>query len=140
MKSYGICPVCGTRLEVKDYFTKNENKMNKKQLLAIMIQNFALDNTYPLSVLKISKQEGVTYYQVRKCMNELREEGLVKYATCYIKGIEENFLIQGWVITDKCKELEEYKKAKEWGEKVRGYEYEIRERGKRKNISKRNRK
>ena len=27
MKNYGICPVCGTRLEVENYFTEDEKKM-----------------------------------------------------------------------------------------------------------------
>lgn len=133
MKNYGICPVCGTRLEVEDYFTEDEKKMTRDQLLAIMIQNFALDNEYPISIGNIAKRERVSYYQVRKYMHVLREEGLVVEQKKSIKLEDKKVLIQGWNITEKCKELEEFKKAKKYKEEIRGYEYVLEKRGKRRN-------
>lgn len=133
MKNYGICPVCGTRLEVEDYFTEDEKKMTRDQLLAIMIQNFALDNAYPISIGNIAKRERVSYYQVRKYMHVLREEGLVVEQKKSIKLEDKKVLIQGWNITEKCKELEEFKKAKKYKEEIRGYEYVLEKRGKRRN-------
>ena len=133
MKNYGICPVCGTRLEVEDYFTEDEKKMTRDQLLAIMIQNSALDNAYPISIGNIAKRERVSYYQVRKYMHVLREEGLVVEQKKSIKLEDKKVLIQGWNITEKCKELEEFKKAKKYKEEIRGYEYVLEKRGKRRN-------
>ena len=133
MRNYGICPVCGTRLEVEDYFTEDEKKMTRDQLLAIMIQNFALDNACPISSGNIAKRERVSYYQVRKYMHVLREEGLVVEQKKSIKLEDKKVLIQGWNITEKCKELEEFKKAKKYKEEIRGYEYVLGKRGKRRN-------
>ena len=116
MKNYGICPVCGTRLEVEDYFTEDEKKMTRDQLLAIMIQNFALDNAYPISIGNIAKREGLVVEQKKS----IKLEG-------------KKVLIQGWNITEKCKELEEFKKAKKYKEEIRGYEYVLGKRGKRRN-------
>lgn len=139
MQGYGICPICGTRLEVEDYFTEDEKKMTRDQLLAIMIQNFALDNAYPISIGNIAKRERVSYYQVRKYMHVLREEGLVVEQKKTLKIEDRTLLIQGWNITEKCKELEEFKKAKKYKEEIRGYEYVLGKRGKRKNEYTRNR-
>lgn len=130
MKSYGICPVCGTRLEVEDYFTEEENYMTKGQLLSIMIQYNVLDTGYPISIKQIAQREKVTYYLVHKYMLMLRDEGLVRKTKIFVSKDERPY---GWVITDKCKELEEFKEAKKYKEKILGRRYVLKKRRRFKN-------
>ena len=129
MLSYGICPICGHKLYVDEYFSETDKEMTRGQLLAIMIQNFLFEDNYPISIGSIAKREGVSYYQVRKYMGILKEEGLVFEQKKYIRDGEENYLLQGWNITDKCKSLPEFKEAKEY--KIAERRYEINERRKR---------
>ena len=98
--------------------------MTKEKLLKIMINTFVscMNLGYPISIRNIAHLEKETYYQVRKYIKQLETEGLVKKESVYYPGDynyeyscyeSEGMSITGWVITDKCKQLEEYKKASE---------------------------
>ncbi|MGN1298110.1 MAG: FaeA/PapI family transcriptional regulator [Clostridia bacterium] len=98
--------------------------MTRDKLLKIMINTFVscMNPGYPISIRNIAHLEKETYYQVRKYMKQLEQEGLVKKESIYYPGDynyeygcyeSEGFLITGWVITDKCRELKEYKIASE---------------------------
>lgn len=138
MRNYGMCPVCGTRLEVEKYFKEDEYEFTREQLLTIMIQNCMFEGDYPLPAKVIAEREGVSIYQVRKYMGILEKEGLVKQQKIWIKDNEERIFLQGWNITDKCRELEEYKVAKSY--KEQSFRYKLKKRGRRINEYTRNRK
>ena len=98
--------------------------MTRDRLLKIMINTFAscMNPGYPISIRNIANLEKETYYQVRKYMKQLETEELVKKESIYYLGDynyeygcyeDEGYLITGWVITDKCRQLEEYKIASE---------------------------
>ena len=98
--------------------------MTKDKLLKIMINIFVncMNPGYPISIRNIAEIEQETYYQVRKYMKQLECEGLVKKESFYYPGDynyeygvyeSEGCLIKGWTITDKCRNLEEYKKAEQ---------------------------
>lgn len=98
--------------------------MTRDKLLSIMINTFSscMNFGYPISIANIAHLEKETYYQIRKNMKKLEQEGLVKKESFYYEGDynyeygcyeSEGYLIKGWVITDKCKKLDEYKKAQE---------------------------
>ena len=98
--------------------------MTRDRLLTIMINTFSscMNPGWPISMRNIAELEKETYYQIRKCMKELEHEGLVKKEVFYYEGDynyeygcyeSEGQLVVGWIITDKCKQLEEYKKAEE---------------------------
>lgn len=96
--------------------------MTRDKLLTIMINTFSscMNYGYPISIANIAHLEKDTYYQVRKYMKQLEQEELVKKECFYYEGDynyeygcyeSEGFLMKGWVITDKCKHLKEYKEA-----------------------------
>ena len=96
--------------------------MTQERLLKIMINTFAscMNPGFPISMKNIAQLEYETYYQIRKYMKQLEKEGLVKKETFYYPGDynyeygcyeSEGVLVVGWIITDKCRGLEEYKKA-----------------------------
>lgn len=96
--------------------------MTKEKLLNIMIDTFVccMNPGYPISIKNIAYLEKETYYQVRKYMKELEKDGLVQKERFYYPGDynyeygvyeSEGYLVSGWTITDKCRELEEYKEA-----------------------------
>lgn len=98
--------------------------MTRDKLLKIMINTFCscMNPGYPISIRNIAELEKETYYQVRKYMKQLESEGLVKKENFYYLGDynyeygvyeSEGCLIKGWTITDKCRDLEEYKKAEQ---------------------------
>ena len=98
--------------------------MTRDKLLKIMINTFCscMNPGYPISIRNIAYNEKETYYQVRKCMKQLESEGLAKKESFYYAGDynyeygcyeSEGYLIQGWTITDKCRELKEYKEAEQ---------------------------
>lgn len=98
--------------------------MTKERLLKIMINIFCsyINQGYPISIRNIARLEKETYYQIRKYMKQLETEGFVKKESVYYSGDynyeygcyeDEGYLITGWVITDKCRQLEEYKIAQE---------------------------
>ena len=103
--------------------------MTKEKLLNIMINTFVccMNPGYPISIKNIAYLEKETYYQVRKYMKELEKEGLVQKESFYYPGDynyeygvyeSEGYLVSGWIITDKCKKLKEYKEASEKEDKL----------------------
>ena len=98
--------------------------MTRDKLLRIMINTFVscMNPGYPISISNIAHLEKETYYQIRKCMKQLEKEGLVKKESFYYPGDynyeygcyeSEGYLIQGLTITDKCKNLKQYKEAEQ---------------------------
>lgn len=98
--------------------------MTRDILLEIMINTFVscMNLGYPISIRNIAHLEKETYYQVRKYMKQLETEELVKKESVYYPGDynyehgvyeSEGILITGWTITDKCRQLEEYKEAQQ---------------------------
>lgn len=98
--------------------------MTRDKLLKIMINTFVscMNPGYPISIRNIAHNEKEKYYQVRKYMKQLESEGLVKKESFYYPGDynyeygvyeSEGYLIQGWTITDKCRNLREYKEAEQ---------------------------
>lgn len=96
--------------------------MTRDKLLKIMINTFSscMNPGFPISMRNIAQLEKETYYQVRKYMKQLEKEGLVKKEMFYYPGDysyeygcyeSEGYLVVGWNITEKCRQLEEYKKA-----------------------------
>lgn len=72
-----------------------------------------IDGWIPYPSTCLSKVCGLTLYQTRKELKKLKEQGFVTSERYCEVGEDGNILIAGYVITDKAKKTEEYKKAYE---------------------------
>lgn len=59
----------------------------------------------------ISKTIGKSLYQTRKELKKLKEEGLVVSDRYCMVGEDQNYIVSGYIITDKAKSTPEYKQA-----------------------------
>lgn len=66
----------------------------------------------------ISELCGMTLYKTRKELKRLKEEGLVTSQIYCEKTDDGNFLLRGYIITEKAKDTEEYKWAWEEQRKI----------------------
>lgn len=78
--------------------------------------NYGLSFGYPMPRSAIMNQEGLNLYQYRKQIKELKEKGLIEYTRYmeydFCEGyLQDSYLVQGWLLTGKGKETEEYQKA-----------------------------
>lgn len=98
--------------------------MTRDKLLSIMINTFVscMNPEYPISIRNIAHLEKETYSQVRKYMKQLETEGLVQKESFHYPGDynyeygcyeSEGYQIKGWVITNKCRQLKQYKEAQQ---------------------------
>lgn len=72
-----------------------------------------MDGWYPFPSTVLSEICNISLYKVRKELKTLKEKGLV-VSNRYCEFTEEgNILLNGYTITNKAKETEEYKKAYE---------------------------
>lgn len=78
--------------------------------------NYGLSFGYPLPRSAIMHEKGLKLYQYRKQIKELKENGLIAY-TRYIEYdfcegyLQDSYLVQGWMLTEKGRETEDYQKA-----------------------------
>lgn len=78
--------------------------------------NYGLSFGYPMPRSAIMHQEGLSLYQYKKQIKELKQSGLIEYKRYmeydYCEGyLQDSYLVQGWILTGKGRETEEYKKA-----------------------------
>ena len=70
-----------------------------------------MDGWFPFPSTILSKQCGLSLYKTRKILKELKAQGLVdSLHYCYV-GEDRNVLVNGYTITPKAKETEEYRAA-----------------------------
>lgn len=89
------------------------NKISKDILLTKMI-SLAADPMNSIggciNIINLSFSLKTSKYQVKKCMKELRDEGLVELKMINNWDEDENYPpYWGWALTNKGRELEEYK-------------------------------
>ncbi len=70
-----------------------------------------VDCFVPLPSTVLCKLCGLSLYKTRKELKNLKEQGYVVAGRCAEHTEERTILINGYTITDKAKETEEYKKA-----------------------------
>ena len=78
--------------------------------------NYGLSFGYPMPRSAIMHQEGLSLYQYRKQIKELKQSGLIEYKRYmeydYCEGyLQDSYLVRGWILTGKGRETETYKKA-----------------------------
>lgn len=73
----------------------------------------------PVSSRSVSFRANLTVNQTRYRLRKLKKLGYVKTCSGYVISEECRLPYYGWIITDKAKETEEYKKA--WEEKREFY-------------------
>lgn len=77
-----------------------------------------MDGWYPFLSTVISKTLDISLYKTRKELKKLKEQGLVESCIDIISGDEGTCILRGYRITEKAKEMEEYKKAFEEERKI----------------------
>lgn len=88
--------------------------MNTNKVFEILCQNGAsiIDAGYPINGPNLADLTGLSINQVRYRLRKLKDKGLIELIT--IPADEEScFPWRGWIITEKAKETETYKKAYE---------------------------
>lgn len=70
-----------------------------------------MDGWYPFPSTCLSKICELSLYKTRKELKALKEAGLVVSDRYCLVGEDGNILVNGYTITEKAKETEEYKKA-----------------------------
>lgn len=68
---------------------------------------------YPIPSTLLSRLCNTSLYKTRKEINKLKEQGLIVSDRYCEIGEDRNYLINGYTITEKAKETEEYKIAYE---------------------------
>ena len=77
---------------------------------------YAMSYGSPILRSIILKRTGLNLYQYRKQIKELKDNGLIEYTRYmeydFCEGyLQDSYLVQGWLLTGKGRETEEYKKA-----------------------------
>lgn len=68
---------------------------------------------YPMPSTLLSKDTGLSLYKTRKELKALKNLGLVISDRYCVVGEDKNYLLNGYTITEKAKDTEEYKTAYE---------------------------
>lgn len=92
---------------------KKYEKITKEQVLDVLIRCHlnVMDPVDVISAPNIAYLLKTSEYQVRKYIGELKKDGLVELAFLTILDEELVLPIKGFQITDKAKELDQYKIA-----------------------------
>lgn len=98
------CPNCGKSLI-----------MDKNSLFYIICRHCVsiMDGWIPVPSTCLSHLTGMSLYQTRKKLKELKEQGLVDSDLYVEMGEERPILVRGYIVTEKGKQTEEYKHAHE---------------------------
>lgn len=87
--------------------------MSVLQIIANFTADFVSTQGNPCPKSVIVGSLGLTDYQYRKEIKKLTEDGLIRFERWVEHDEYDTFFIQGWYLTDKGRETEEYKKAHE---------------------------
>lgn len=99
-----FCPHCGKSLI-----------MDKNSLFYIICRHGVsiMDGWIPVPSTWLSHLTGMSLYQTRKKLKELKEQGLVDSDLWVEPGEERPILVRGYIVTEKGKQTEEYREAYE---------------------------